>query len=223
MLFPTPWAVANRLVGGVRDGTILRALARSAVRLTVGYGLSFALGLMLGAALARWRALRETLGTLVLGLQALPSVCWLPLALAWFGLDERAILTVVVLGTLLSITIATEAAVRNVPPLYIRAARTMGASGLRLYTRVVLPAALPGIVSGARLGWAFAWRSLMAGELLYVSGGLGQMLHAGRQTHDMAQVIAVMVVIVTVGLLSEHALFGRIERGVRLRWGLERT
>ena len=171
--------------------------------------------------LARLSWLRLAVGPLVFGLQALPSICWLPLALLWFGLSEKAILFVVVMGSLLSITIATEGAVRAVPTLYIRAARTMGSRRLRLYTRVVLPAALPGIVTGLKLGWTFAWRSLMAGELLYVAGGLGQMLTLGRELNDLARVMAVMVVIVVLGLAFERLLFGALERRVRERWGYD--
>ena len=150
---------------------------------------------------------------------SLPSICWLPLALLWFGLSERAILFVVVMGSLLSITIATEGAVRAVPPLYIRAARTMGSKRLRLFTRVILPASLPGIMTGLKLGWTFAWRSLMAGELLFVAGGLGQLLTLGRELGDMAQVISVMVVIVALGLGCERLLFGWLDRRLRERWG----
>jgi NitT/TauT family transport system permease protein len=222
-LVPDPLDVARSIGAGLANGTLVRALARSLQRLLLGYGLSLAGGVALGMGLARSKLLRETVGSLALGLQAIPSVCWMPVALLWFGLNDRAILMVVVLGSLLSIAIATESAVRNVPPLYLRAARTMGAQGATLYARVVLPAALPGIVSGARLGWTFAWRSLMAGELLFVSGGLGQVLETGRELYDMAQVAGVMVVIVVVGLASEEVLFGRLEQRIRRRWGLDRA
>jgi NitT/TauT family transport system permease protein len=169
--------------------------------------------------MARVGWLRAACGPLVVGLQALPSICWLPLALLWFGLSEKAILFVVVMGSLLSITIATEGAVRAVPTVYIRAARTMGSRRLRLYTRVILPASLPGIVTGLKLGWTFAWRSLMAGELLYVAGGLGQLLTLGRELGDMSRVMSVMVVIVILGLGFERILFGSVEKRVRERWG----
>src|SRR5438270_12171181 len=150
--------------------------------------------------LARLGWLRAAVGPLVVGLQALPSICWLPLALLWFGLSEKAIPFVVVMGSMLSITIATEGAVRAVPTLYIRAARTMGSRRLRLYTRVILPAALPGIVTGLKLGWTFAWRSLMAGELLYVAGGLGRLLTLRRALCGMARALSVVVRIVLSGL-----------------------
>jgi NitT/TauT family transport system permease protein len=218
-VLPGPAEVVRALARSIGDGELERAVATSLYRLFLGYALSAAAGITLGVLLARQGWLRVAVGPLVVGLQALPSICWLPLALLWFGLSERAILFVVVMGSQLSITIATEGAVRAVPPLYIRAARTMGSRRLRLYTRVILPAALPGIVTGLKLGWTFAWRSLMAGELLFVAGGLGQMLTLGRELGDMARVMAVMVVIVVLGLGFERLLFGAVERRLRERWG----
>jgi NitT/TauT family transport system permease protein len=222
-VFPSPSAIGRSFWSGVVDGSIPRAVAVSMRRLVVGYLISLAGGIGLGLALARSRALRESVGTIVTGLQALPSICWLPLALLWFGLTETAILFVVVAGSLLSITVATESGVSNVPPLYTRAARTMGARGATLYLRVILPAALPAILSGMRLGWTFAWRSLMAGELLFVSGGLGQLLAMGRELGDMARVMAVMGAIVTLGLVTEVAVFQRLDARVREVWGTDRA
>ena len=218
-MLPGPGGVVRSLVHTLRDGELVRAIATSLYRLFAGYAISAGAGITLGVALARMSWLRAAVGPLVVGLQALPSICWLPLALLWFGLSEKAILFVVVMGSLLSITIATEGAVRAVPTLYIRAARTMGSRRLRLYTRVILPAALPGLLTGLKLGWTFAWRSLMAGELLYVAGGLGQLLTLGRELGDMARVMSVMVVIVILGLSFERLLFGSVEKRVRERWG----
>ena len=223
VLFPSPWEVLSSLGDAIASGRLPIAIAISLRRLAIGYFASVAIGCVLGTALARSEALRGTLGTVLLGLQALPSICWLPLALLWFGLSEGAILFVVVMGSVLSIATATEAGVRGIPPLYVRAARSMGARGFTLYRTVVFPAALPQIVTGARLGWSFAWRSLMAAELLYVSGGLGQMLTMGRELHDMPLVLAVMVVIIALGLGVERLLFGRIEAALHDRWGMAST
>lgn len=222
-LFPGPVDVARAVARSFRSGIMPRAVLKSMTRLAAGYSVSLLVGVALGCALARVKAVKETLGLVVLGLQAVPSVCWLPLALLWFGLSELAIQVVVVLGSLLSIAVATESAVNTIPPLLVRAARTMGASGPRLWWRVILPAALPGILSGARLGWTFAWRSLLAGELLFVSGGIGQVLEFGRELHDMALVLGVMVVIIALGLASDQLVFGRLERRVRRIWGLDRV
>ena len=229
-LLPSPLAVLRSLLEGVRDGygplhmgSLTWGLLLSLGRLALGYAISLVGGVILGLGLARSRLLDESVGTIVTGLQALPSICWMPLAILWFGLSEAAVLFVVVAGSLLSITVATEAGVRNVPPLYLRAAKTMGATGWTLYARVLLPAALPGIVTGMKLGWTFAWRSLMAAELIYVAGGVGQLLQVGEDTNDMARVVAVMLLIVVIGLAIEALAFGRLERRIRARWGLDRA
>jgi len=220
-VFPSPLAVARSLFDGILSGMVPLAVLTSLRRVALAYAGSLLIGIPLGLLLGRSRMLQDTLGTLVLGLQALPSICWLPLALLWFGLSETAIAFVVVMGAVLSITLSTADGVRNTPPLYLRAARTMGARGWRLYAGVILPSALPAILSGMKLGWSFAWRSLMAAELLYVSLGLGQVLTLGRELNDMARVLAVMLVIVTIGLLTDYAVFRPAERRVRQRWGLQ--
>jgi len=222
-LFPSPLEVFRTLLEGFLDKTFLIGIAASMQRILIGYLISLVLGVIFGLALGRVRLLRDTLGSLALGLQTLPSICWLPLALLWFGLSEAAIIFVVVMGALLSITIATESGVRNVPPLLISAGRNMGARGFRMLVEVIFPAALPSIVTGMKQGWSFAWRSLMAGELLYVSVGLGHLLTLGRELNDMSQVIAVMIVIVGIGLLVDRFFFARLESGLRHRWGLERA
>ncbi len=212
--------MGQSLWAGFADGSYPFAIAISLRRLAIGYVISLAVGIPLGLLLGRVRLVQDTVGSVVLGLQALPSICWLPLALLWFGLSERAILFVVVMGAMLSLSLATADGVRNTSPLYLRAALTLGARGWQLYPTVILPAALPAIVSGMKIGWSFAWRSLMAGELLYVSLGLGQLLTMGRELNDMSQVIAVMFIIIALGLLVDRALFASIERRLRERWGL---
>jgi NitT/TauT family transport system permease protein len=127
------------------------------------------------------------------------------------------------MGALLAIVIAVSDGIQNIPPLYLRAARMMGARGPRLYREVMLPAAFPSIISGAKQGWAFAWRSLMAGELLSVSAGalgLGQTLMRGRDLNDMSLVLAVMAVLVAIGIVADRLIFARLEQSVRRRWGL---
>ena len=165
-------------------------------RLLIGYLIGLMMGLPLGLLTARWKLFGDTIGTLALGLQTLPSVCWVPLALLWFGQTEAAMLFVVVMGTLWSVIIATETGVRNVPPIYRRAALTMGSKRLHMWFKVILPAALPFIVSGMKQGWAFAWRSLMAAEIfvtILTGFGLGpapslwprtERHGAGHRDHD---------------------------------------
>jgi NitT/TauT family transport system permease protein len=220
-IFPSLSSVLAALWDGFKDGSYPLAILISLKRLAVGYGISIVLGITLGLLIGRIYLVEKTVGSVILGLQALPSVCWLPLALLWFGLSERAIIFVVVMGAVLSISLSTADGIHNTPPLFLQAAKTMGAEGFRLYARVILPAALPSIVSGMKLGWSFAWRSLMAGELLYIGLGLGHLLTMGRELNDMAQVIAVMLIIVAIGLLVDFIVFAPAERRIRERWGLQ--
>ncbi len=220
-IFPSPLGVVRALARGIENGTFLIGTVMSMQRILLGFGLSAVIGVGLGLLLGRVKLLDQTIGSMLLGLQALPSICWLPLALLWFGLSEQAILFVVIMGALLSITLATQAGVKNTPPIYLRAARNLGTKGWRLYALVILPAALPAIITGMKLGWSFAWRSLMAAELLYVSQGLGQLLTMGRDLNDMSQVIAVMILIITLGLVVDRLVFAPIESRVRERWGLQ--
>jgi NitT/TauT family transport system permease protein len=219
-LFPGPVEVARALASVLAAGTLLRAIAMSGVRLVVGYAIALAAGVPLGLALARSAGTKRALGPLLLGLSSVPSICWLPLAIVWFGLSEAAIQVVIVLGAALPITLATESAVRQLPPTTERAARTMGARGATLLFRVLLPAAMPGIVTGAKMGWTFALRSLMAGELLFVSGGLGQLLETGRDLADTALVLGIVAVIIVLSRVSERVLFGPLERAIARRWGM---
>jgi NitT/TauT family transport system permease protein len=218
-LFPGPLDVARSLAAAAAAGTLVRAVVTSALRLLVGYAIAIITGVPLGLVLARSDATKRALGPLLLGLSSVPSICWLPLAIVWFGLSEAAIQVVIVLGAALPITLATESAVRQLPPSIERAARTMGARGPTLIFRVLLPAAMPGIVTGAKMGWTFALRSLMAGELLFVSGGLGQLLETGRDLADTALVLGIVAVIVVLSRVSERLLFGPLERAIARRWG----
>ncbi len=216
VLLPSPLQVANYLKGAIEDGTLGHATVITMRRLLIGYFIGIVVGLPLGL------LLRDTLGTTALGLQTLPSVCWVPLALLWFGQTEAAMLFVVVMGTLWSVVIATETGVRNVPPIYRRAALTMGSKRLHIWLTVILPASLPFIVSGMKQGWAFAWRSLMAAEIfvtILTGFGLGQLLHYGRELSAMDQVIAIMLVIVVIGLLADKIFFSPIEKFLHRRWG----
>lgn len=219
-LLPHPLTVGQTLWHLFTSGMLLDSLSFSLRRVLEGYFVSLLIGVPLGILLARNKLARETVGSIVVGFQALPSICWLPLALLWFGLNESAILFVVIMGSLVSIAVAVQDGVQNLPPTYIRAARTMGTRGWRMYTDVLLPASLPAMLIGAKLGWSYAWRALMAGELLYVSRGLGHALNMGRELGDMSQVLSVMVIIIAIGLITDTYIFGAVERQVRARWGL---
>jgi NitT/TauT family transport system permease protein len=218
-LLPSPPSVARALAWAARDGSLSHAITTTLGRLAIGYALAIVLGIACGVASARSAWVRASLGRTLTGLSGVPSVCWLPLAILWFGLSEAAIQSVVVLGALVPIAIATEAAVRNVPVEIEQAARTMGARGVVLLATVTLPAASVGVLAGAKLGFGFAVRALLAAELVFVSGGLGQLLEAGRDMGDTALVVGVVVVLLVLGRVMEALLFARIERALARRFG----
>ncbi|MCX7886888.1 MAG: ABC transporter permease [Verrucomicrobiae bacterium] len=223
---PPPSQVALYLWKSASDGTLPHASYITLRRLLLGYVTGLALGLPLGLLTARFRLLKDTIGLLALGLQTLPSVCWVPLALLWFGQSEAAMFFIVIMGCLWSVILATDAGVRHVPPIYIRAARTMGSRGVHTWIKVIMPASLPFIVSGMKQGWAFAWRSLMAAEIyvtILTGFGLGHLLHYGRELHAMDQVVGVMLVIILIGLVADKVLFSPWERFLHRRWGTEKT
>jgi NitT/TauT family transport system permease protein len=222
VLVPSPANVGRYLWGAALDGTLGSAVLVTLKRLLLGYAAGLVIGLPLGLLTARFNVLNDTLGLLALGLQTLPSVCWVPLALLWFGQTEMAMLFVVVMGTLWSVIIATDNGVRNISPIFARAAKTMGSRGLHTWLKVIMPAALPFIVGGMKQGWAFAWRSLMAAEIYVtiLSGfGLGSLLNDGRELNAMDQVIGIMLVLLFIGLIADKILFSPWERFLRRRWG----
>jgi len=226
VLVPSPLSVASYLVHALQDGTLEHATAVTLRRLLIGYALGLACGLPLGLLTARFKLCEDTLGVMALGFQTLPSVCWVPLALLWFGQTETAMLFVVIMGTVWSVIIATDNGVRTVPPIYARAARTMGSKRLHTWMKVIVPASLPFIVSGMKQGWAFAWRSLMAAEIyvtILTGFGLGHLLHYGRELQAMDQVIGIMLVIIVIGLLADKILFSPWERFLYRRWGTAKS
>ena len=222
VILPSPVSVAEYLWASVLDGTLEEAIWVTMKRLLVGYAIGLVIGLPLGLLTSTSQILEDTVGAMALGFQTLPSVCWVPLALIWFGQSEGAMLFVVVMGTVWSVIIATDYGARSIPPIFARAARTMGSEGLHRWTRVILPASLPFLVTGMKQGWAFAWRSLMAAEIyvtILTGFGLGHLLHYGRELNAMEQVIGVMLAIVLIGLLADRLLFSPWERFLHTRWG----
>lgn len=219
-IFPAPGNVLQALWAGFADHSFWIGIGISMKRMLLGYSLSVVLGMVLGLGVASNKFMEETMGGLLVSLQSLPSICWLPLAVLWFGLTEKAILFVVVMGSLFSVTIAMEDGRRQMPKIYRMAGRNLGAQGFRLFWYVLLPASLPYILTGLKQGWAFAWRSLISGEMIFVSLGLGQLLMTGRDLNDMSEVIAVMILIVAIGFLVDGLLFRAAERQLQHRWGL---
>ncbi|WP_409332230.1 ABC transporter permease [Trujillonella humicola] len=221
---PSPADVAEVFWATVTDGRAFSAIWTSLSRGAVGFGLSLVIGTLLGLAMWWSRWLRAAIGPIVSGLQSLPSVAWVPAAIIWFGLTNAAIYTVVLLGAVPSIANGLLGGMKQVPPLFDRVGRVLGLSALGRTRHVLLPAALPGYLGGLRQGWAFAWRSLMAAELITYSPqlgqGLGQLLNLGRELSQMSLVITSIGLILAVGVAIELLVFAPLEQRVLVRRGL---
>jgi NitT/TauT family transport system permease protein len=222
-VLPGPAPVLQRLLNDLRDGALLQAVAVTLRRAVAGYAIALLAGAAVGLAVARIPVLRAAGGSLISGLQSMPSVAWFPLAIVLFKLSDAAILFVVVLGTAPSIANGLISGIDHIPPLLLRAGRALNARGPALYRHVILPAALPGFLSGLKQGWAFAWRSLMAGELLVIIANqpsLGVRLQFARELSDAEGLLAAMLVVLAIGIVVDAFIFGSLERIIRERWGL---
>lgn len=222
-VLPAPGTVLGRLAGDVLSGQLLSAAAITLRRAAVGYGLAVVIGVAVGLAVSRSRPLRTAFGSLITGLQTMPSIAWFPLAILLFTLSEAAILFVVVLGAAPSIANGLVGGIDHIPPLLLRAGRVLGATGWQRYVHVVLPAALPGFVGGLKQGWAFAWRSLMAGELLVIVANqqsIGVRLDQARQLSDATGLLSTMLAILLIGIAIDALGFGVLDRSIRRRRGL---
>ena len=221
---PSPADVGLVLLEQLRDGTMLEAIGTSVTRGGVGFVVAVLIGTPLGLLVGRVRAVRRGIGPVLSGLQSLPSVAWVPAAIIFFGLGEGAIYAVVLLGAVPSIANGMVSGIDQVPPLFLRVGRVLGARGLSAARFVLLPAVLPAYLSGLRQGWAFSWRSLMAAELIVHSPelglGLGSLLDQGRLLNDMSMVFAGILGILVVGIAVELCLFAPLERRVLRRRGL---
>lgn len=221
---PSPADVARALQDKWLDGTLLGYVWESVSRGALGFAASLLIGTPLGLLVARVRFVRAAIGPILSGLQSLPSVAWVPAAIIWFGLTNSTIYAVVLLGAVPSIANGLVAGVDQIPPLYLRAGRTIGATGFAGVRHVLLPAALPGYIAGLKQGWAFSWRSLMAAELIATSPelgtGLGQLLDQARVDSDMSLVLAAILLILIVGIGIELLIFAPIERRVLRSRGL---
>jgi NitT/TauT family transport system permease protein len=201
---------------------LIEANLVSGIRLILGFTMSVALGALFGALMWRWKEMDELFGPLFLGLQTLPSVCWVPLAIMIYGLTEQGILFVLVMGSFSGVAISLRDGLRTIPPLYQRAGAMLGARGWRMYRYVLLPASLPALAGSLRQGFSFAWRSLMGAEVIFAvqRRGLGWLLQTGRDLNDVAQVVTVMIVMVMIGMIVDRFAFAKIEKHIAARFGL---
>jgi NitT/TauT family transport system permease protein len=222
-VLPGPVAVFTELCVMGRDGSLFVAIANTLTRAGLGFALAVVIGMAIGSMVARNRILRSAFGSLITGVQTMPSIAWFPLAILIFQLSEKAILFVVVLGAAPAIANGLITGADQIPPLLLRAGQVLGARGFAAYRYVILPASLPSFVGGLKQGWAFAWRSLMAGELIVVIANkpsIGSVLQIRRNLADAEGLLATMVVILIIGIVVDAAIFGRLERMILRRWGL---
>ena len=220
-VLPGPFKVFERVYDNFGD--LLEAAGNTMQRALVGFGLALVIGTAIGAATAQSKVLRRAIGSMITGLQTMPSIAWFPLAILLFKLSEGAITFVVVLGAAPSIANGLITGVDHIPPLLLRTGRVLGARGFATLRHVVLPAALPTFFGGVKQGWAFAWRSLLAGELLVIIPGkfsLGQRLQFAQDFNDSVGLISVMVVILIIGIIIDAVVFGTLDRAIRRRYGL---
>jgi NitT/TauT family transport system permease protein len=225
-LLPKPTEILDYLKSDLVKGELPKAALVTMRRLFLGYIIGVGAGIPLGMLTARFKTAQLTIGTTALGLQTLPSVCWAPLAIVWFGQTEDAMLFIVVMGTIWAVILATDHGIRQIPPLYREAAETMGSRGMHLWFRVLIPASLPHVVSGTKQGWAFAWRSLMAAEIyitIISASGLGLLLHNGRELGAKDQVFGIMLIIIAIGFAADKLLFSPWENFLSRRWGLSKS
>ena len=222
-LLPGPKEVFSTLWGYLQEGRLQEAAIITLARAFKGFALALVIGVVLGSLVARVKVLRVAFGSLITGIQTMPSIAWFPLAILLFQLSEEAIMFVVVLGAAPAIANGLIAGSDNIPPVLLRAGHAMGARGLSKYRHIVLPASLPYFVGGLKQGWAFAWRSLMAGELLVVIAGresIGVLLQTNRNLQNADGLLAVMIAILVIGILVDSLVFGTLDRAIRRRWGL---
>ncbi|MEU9358905.1 ABC transporter permease [Streptomyces sp. NPDC051840] len=221
---PPPAAVWDSLTDMWLQGTLLEVIWTSVSRGLFGFVMAVAIGTPLGMLVARVKVVRAAIGPILSGLQSLPSVAWVAPAIIWLGLDDRTMYAVILLGAVPSVANGLVSGVDQVPPLFLRAGRTIGATGLRGTIHIVLPAALPGYLAGLKQGWAFSWRSLMAAEIIASSPdlglGLGQLLENGRNNFDMPGIFLAILLILFVGIAIDLLIFSPLERRVLRSRGL---
>jgi NitT/TauT family transport system permease protein len=224
-IFPGPGGTLSNLWHQMETGLLWQAIGTTAYRAVVGFALAVLIGAVVGALVSRIAPLRAAIGSLITGMQTLPSIAWFPFAIILFGISTTAIMFVVVLGAAPSIANGLIAGVDYTPPLLLRAGKMMGLRRISLYRYLILPASLPAFVAGLKQGWAFAWRSLMAGELLVIIANqpsLGVLLSTDQDQSDMQSATAIIIVILILGIIVD-TLFGVADRGIRRRWGLAGT
>ena len=205
---PSPLMVGESFVELIQNMTLITSIGMTMYRLAIGFAISIAIGLAVGLAMVKFEGFGKTMGSFAVGLQTFPSVAWVPFAILLIGLNDAGILFVVVLSSTFSIMTSIYAGLRNIPPLYIRAAKNMGAKGFSLFRYVMIPASTPSIIVGIKQAWSFAWHALIGAEILMAASiGLGHVLLVGREFQVMQQTIAAMITIFMIGWVFDRVFF----------------
>ena len=219
-ILPSPAIVAGTL-GNLGSTSLLVGIGTSLLRLVVGFAISIALGGLVGMAMVKFRGFGKTMSSFAVGLLTFPSIAWVPFAIIMIGFSDFGILFVVIMASVFSVMITTYSSLRNIPPIYVRAAKNMGARGFTLFRHVMIPAATPSLIVGMRQAWSIAWHALIGAEMLITTlSGLGYILAIGREFNHMNEIIGVMVVIFAIGIVVDRILFVKLEEKAREKWGL---
>jgi NitT/TauT family transport system permease protein len=220
-LLPPPVEVASSIVELIENNSLIIGIGTTLWRLIAGFAISMTIGGVVGLAMVKFQGFGKTMSSFAVGLLTYPSIAWVPFSILLIGFNDFGILFVVIMASVFSVMISTYGAMRNIPPIYIRASKNMGAHGFALFRHVMIPAATPSLIVGVRQAWSFAWHALIGAEMLITTlAGLGYILAVGREFNDMSQIIAIMITIFAIGLLFDKAVFLRLEEKVRSRWGL---
>jgi NitT/TauT family transport system permease protein len=219
-LFPSPMTTLDTFVRLIKTGLLPKAVYATGFRLIAGFALVMLLGTAVGIVMVEFRRFGRTMASFGLGLQSFPSIAWVPFAILIVGLNDYGILFVIVMSSTFSVMLSTYSGFRNIPPIYMKAAKNMGARRSSLLLGVMFPAAMPSLITGMRQAWSFAWHALIGAEMLMASVGLGAILYFGSEFVRMDQIIASMVTIFVIGLIVDRLIFFRLEQRVRSKWGL---
>ena len=221
LLFPSPTTALDTFARLVENGTLASAVYTTGYRVVAGFALAMLLGVAVGIIMVKFRRFGRTMSSFALGLQSFPSIAWVPFAILIIGLSDYGVLFVIVVSSVFSVMLSTYSGLRNIPPIYMKAARSMGARRFSLLRNVMIPAATPSLITGMKQAWSFSWHAVIGAEVVMISvGGLGGVLYFGEEFVRMDQVIASMIAIFIVGLVVDRLVFSRVEQRVRMKWGL---
>lgn len=218
---PPPIMVVESFYELILDNTLLVSIGMTLYRLLIGFAASIVIGVCVGLAMVRFSGFGKTMSSFAIGLQSFPSVAWVPFAILLIGLNDIGILFVVIMSSVFSVMMSAYSGIRNIPPIYLKAARNMGAKGFSLFRYLMIPAATPALIIGMKQAWSFAWHALVGAEILMAAAiGIGHILLVGREFSLMDQIIASMITIFALGMIFDKVIFAKLEDRVREKWGL---